>query len=206
MHGDVRRHRSGGSDRASEDLRAATLVLVADAREAVARARELLVVNRKLAAQTRVRWEISAQLLHLSPTVALPEGEFWLDGVVRWTMREVPPENDRVAVVRRQVVQVLKLWGLDQLVWKVELVVSELVTNAIRHARTPFTVSLEWDGCRLQGDVIDIGPGTPSIDRAPDTSQTGGRGLYLVDELVDRWEWQPAAGGGKSVAFYLDET
>src|SRR3954447_16244118 len=73
----------------------------------------------------------------------------------------------------------------------VRLLVSELVTNAVRHAGTgpegAIRVRLECSTGRVRGEVIDDGPGfEPSVRRSSDPLD-GGFGLTLVDELADRW-------------------
>lgn len=76
-----------------------------------------------------------------------------------------------------------------QLCQTAALLVSELVTNAVRHAGTPeFVVELEYapaDG-RLWVGVTDTGRGHP-IPRTPAATDEHGRGLQLVATLADRW-------------------
>lgn len=63
------------------------------------------------------------------------------------------------------------------------LVVSELATNAVRHAQTPFDVVVRANGhVRLE---IEDGSTEVPVPRAP--SEEGGRGLAIVDQLCDRW-------------------
>ena len=69
-----------------------------------------------------------------------------MDGFSRWILAGVPAVADRVPYVRRQAVTVLELWGLRDLLWVVELMLTELVANAVRHAGTPFTVVMPWNG------------------------------------------------------------
>jgi two-component sensor histidine kinase len=67
----------------------------------------------------------------------------------------------------------------------VALLVSEVVTNAVRHAATVVEVHAVYDG-RLRVEVSDDGLGWPRVVHArPDAS--GGRGLLIVDELATRW-------------------
>jgi anti-sigma regulatory factor (Ser/Thr protein kinase) len=70
----------------------------------------------------------------------------------------------------------------------VELVVSELVTNAVLHGAGTLVLRLELDddGC-IQGDVVDEGGGFEYELRQEGFEQVGGRGLFLVDRLTDRW-------------------
>lgn len=73
------------------------------------------------------------------------------------------------------------------------LIVSELVTNAVRHGRAGSAVDLllRWDGRTLRVEVHSIGPFarpfSPGPLGPPDIGQTGGWGLRLVDALASRW-------------------
>ncbi|HEX8204698.1 MAG TPA: ATP-binding protein [Solirubrobacteraceae bacterium] len=75
------------------------------------------------------------------------------------------------------------------------LLVSELVTNAVRHARTErFEVKLEVAPDRLRLEVHDEGGGfVPEI--APSDDGSGGYGLFIVERLADRWGVERDAGG-----------
>jgi len=75
--------------------------------------------------------------------------------------------------------------GDPALAQTVALLVSELVTNAVRHAATAVEVHAVYDG-RVRVEVTDDGLGWPRVVHArPDAS--GGRGLRIVDELATRW-------------------
>jgi anti-sigma regulatory factor (Ser/Thr protein kinase) len=71
------------------------------------------------------------------------------------------------------------------------LLVSELVTNAIRHAglseADQITLVLETDDRGLRIEVRDPGPGFELAEPTPDPARPSGWGLYLVRELSDRW-------------------
>ena len=72
-----------------------------------------------------------------------------------------------------------------------ELLVSELVTNAIRHAGLDdgdtITLSVEASDRALRIEVSDPGPGFAPAEPYPDSDHPSGWGLYLVRELSDRW-------------------
>ncbi|MFJ2584095.1 SpoIIE family protein phosphatase [Streptomyces sp. NPDC087538] len=107
----------------------------------------------------------------------------------------VPPGNTSVwpvatdpaavAQVRQDAAQQLREWGLEELVFTTELVLSELVTNAIRHAGGPVEVRLIRAG-QLTCEVSDPSATQPRMRRALLTDE-GGRGLYLVAQLTTRW-------------------
>jgi anti-sigma regulatory factor (Ser/Thr protein kinase) len=85
------------------------------------------------------------------------------------------------------------------------LLISELVTNAVRHGSPPILLALECDGEGLRVRVRD---GAPALPRPRDSipEDEGGRGLALVDALSDAWGAEPVVdehGGGKSVWFEL---
>ncbi|HEX5615618.1 MAG TPA: ATP-binding protein [Acidimicrobiia bacterium] len=85
----------------------------------------------------------------------------------------------------------------------ITLMVSELASNAIRHARTPFTVSVERTGDVVKVEVTDSGSGDP-VRRSPDPSEPAGRGLRIVDALADEWGVHHARGADKTVWFSID--
>lgn len=79
----------------------------------------------------------------------------------------------------------LRTWGLEELAFTTELVLSELLTNAIRYAGGPVKVRLIRAG-RLICEVSDPSATHPRMRRALLTDE-GGRGLYLVAQLTTRW-------------------
>lgn len=101
---------------------------------------------------------------------------------VRW---EFPAQAEAVADTRRVVRGALEEWGLDDLVFTTELVVTELVTNAFRHASGPIGLRLIRDRT-LVCEVSDPSDTQPRMRRALSTDE-GGRGLLLVAQLTDRW-------------------
>ena len=84
------------------------------------------------------------------------------------------------------------------LVEDVELVVSELVTNAMRHGRGQITMHLEVAADRVVVGVQDQGADQPS-PREPDAADLNGRGLALVAILAAEWGVRPEPAGGKVV-------
>lgn len=81
----------------------------------------------------------------------------------------------------------LRLWGLPELVDAACLALSELVTNAFTHGRgTSVTVRLFLTPTELCFEVCDGSPWVPKRP-SPDPLASGGRGLSLVDAVVDAW-------------------
>jgi anti-sigma regulatory factor (Ser/Thr protein kinase) len=90
-----------------------------------------------------------------------------------------------VAEARKVATQQLSAWGLDELAFTTELVVSELVTNAIRYASGPIRLRLITDRA-LICEVSDGAATAPHL-RHPKTTDEGGRGLFLISQFTQRW-------------------
>ena len=87
---------------------------------------------------------------------------------------------------------------------KVELMVSELATNALLYAQTEFRVGVEVSRGVLRIEVTDAGAGMPRAASAPPHSEPHGRGLLIVAGLADSWGVvEGTAGHGKTVWFQL---
>jgi len=117
----------------------------------------------------------------------LPDGKLTANGSARWPLPDIPPRPEQVTYVRHQTRLVLSLWRLTDLLAAVEVLVSELATNAVRHARTLFTVAAVWDGLTLRVQVSDASPLSPRPRRAARPDREGGRGLLLVDAIATDW-------------------
>ncbi len=95
------------------------------------------------------------------------------------------PEDAAPGRARRLARRQLSRWGMDELSDSVELLVSEVVTNAVRYASRPVTLRL------LRTDVLrcEVGDDVPQLPRLRQARATdeGGRGLYLVNRLARRW-------------------
>jgi anti-sigma regulatory factor (Ser/Thr protein kinase) len=91
------------------------------------------------------------------------------------------------------------LEGLDT---RVALAVSEVASNAILHARTPFTVCVLVDAARVRVEVTDQDPRIP-VRQDYATDSVTGRGLAIVEELSDRWG-ADRRDGDKTVWFEID--
>ncbi|TXS46221.1 PAS domain S-box protein [Streptomyces sp. uw30] len=98
---------------------------------------------------------------------------------------DLPADPAAVADARKTAARMLAEWGLDELAFTTELVVSELVTNAIRYAIGPIRVRLIRERA-LVCEVFDGGATAPHL-RHPRTTDEGGRGLLLVSQFTQRW-------------------
>ncbi|NEW75905.1 SpoIIE family protein phosphatase [Streptomyces rhizosphaericus] len=104
------------------------------------------------------------------------------DRVASW---EVPSDPAAVSGVRAEVMRKLAEWGLDEAAFTAELVLSELITNAIRHATGPIRVQVLRDRA-LICEVSDSSSTSPHLRYAA-TMDEGGRGLFLVAQFAERW-------------------
>ncbi len=104
------------------------------------------------------------------------------DRIAEW---RVPSDPAAVGEVRASVTRQLTEWGLDDLVFTTELILSELVTNAIRYGNGPIEVRMLRDRS-LICEVFDGSNTSPHLRYAASTDE-GGRGLFLVAQLTERW-------------------
>ncbi|MFE0514079.1 SpoIIE family protein phosphatase [Streptomyces sp. NPDC058964] len=113
------------------------------------------------------------------------------DSVATW---ELPFDPATVANARQKATDQLTAWHLDEAAFITELVVSELVTNAIRYGRPPIQLRLIHDNNTLTCEVFDSSDTAPHMRRAR-TFDEGGRGLLLVGQLSQRWGTRHASAG-----------
>ncbi|MFD9126232.1 SpoIIE family protein phosphatase [Kitasatospora sp. NPDC059571] len=99
--------------------------------------------------------------------------------------REVPIDPAAVADLRAWTTATLEAWDLGDLVFSTELILSELVTNAIRYGSPPVRVRLLRDRA-LICEVSDGSSTAPHLRYAATTDE-GGRGLFLVAQLTTHW-------------------
>ncbi|MFD8068364.1 ATP-binding SpoIIE family protein phosphatase [Streptomyces parvulus] len=100
-------------------------------------------------------------------------------------VRRLPPDGTAAGQARTAVREQLVRWALEELVDTTELVVSELVGNALRYGNAPGELRLLRHE-RLSVEVSDSGPDLPQIQHA-DVSDESGRGLQLINMLCRRW-------------------
>ncbi|WP_328666084.1 ATP-binding protein [Streptomyces sp. NBC_00322] len=107
-----------------------------------------------------------------------------------------------VSLARVELRKILAVWGLTRIEDAALVVLSELITNAVRHARVSpgreieTRYQLTCDGVRVE--VHDSADGWPQ-KRDADSDSEGGRGLVLVSALADQWGVSERGGVGKSV-------
>lgn len=116
------------------------------------------------------------------------------------------PQADSVCRARHVTRTTLQNWGLSDLTDDASLVVSELVTNAVRYARYPVG---EWSDYPITLVLLRIPPhvmlavSDPSdrvpAPKQPDVVSEHGRGLHIVETYSQAWGWDPLDHGGKAV-------
>ncbi|MER7977808.1 SpoIIE family protein phosphatase [Streptomyces sp. NPDC095817] len=104
------------------------------------------------------------------------------DRIAEW---HVPSEPAAVGEVRAAVTRRLTEWGLDEMAFTTELILSELVTNAVRYGNGHIGVRVLYDRT-LICEVLDGSSTSPHLRYAASTDE-GGRGLFLVSQMADRW-------------------
>ncbi|MFI6770451.1 SpoIIE family protein phosphatase [Streptomyces sp. NPDC050355] len=103
--------------------------------------------------------------------------------VAEW---DVPRDPAAVGPVRNDCVRQLTDWGLQHIAFGTELILSELVTNAIRYGAEPLHVRLLYTTRTLICEVSDGSSTSPHIRQAKDTDEDG-RGLFLVAQFAEQW-------------------
>ena len=121
-------------------------------------------------------------------------------GVANRAELHLPAQSTSVPQARLFVRESLASWGLDAMIEAAVLVVSELTTNAVLHARTELVVRLAVnDAGGLRIEVVDAAEGHPRV-RGHSAGATTGRGLFIVEDLAREWGVEPAGPGpGKTV-------
>ncbi|WBP91846.1 SpoIIE family protein phosphatase [Kitasatospora cathayae] len=112
------------------------------------------------------------------------------DQVATW---DVPDDFAAVSRIRNACDDQLIAWDLEELTYTTELILSELVTNAIRYGTAPIRVRMLRD-TSLVCEVSDASSTAPHL-RYADTADEGGRGLFLVAQLAARWGTRYTARG-----------
>ena len=118
-----------------------------------------------------------------------------------------PHSPQAVGQARHQLAAALDGWGLADFAEGAALVLSELMTNALRHVRPTEVLVIETRFVPMDGgvriEVYDAGADRPELRKAA-VDEEGGRGLALVDALTGgRWGVRGSADGGKAVWAFI---
>jgi len=95
---------------------------------------------------------------------------------------------------RRFVRATLSQWGLDRMKDRVELVASELITNALLHAASPAQLRIEKLPDRVRLELGDESESLPQLTK-PNHDATSGRGVFLIDTVTSCWGITPTDTG-----------
>ena len=108
----------------------------------------------------------------------------------------LPVHGLAARLARRATRNTLACWGLDHLGETAALLVSELVSNAVRHAHASpvLKLGLEVSGTYLRMEVLDANP-DPPLPRVPGALGESGFGFVLIEALADRWGVRTTAAG-----------
>jgi hypothetical protein len=144
------------------------------------------------------------------PQLLLVPSAWWETPAV--TSRPLSPAPEEARTARQFVRELLTCWGLGHLTDDAELIVAELVVNAVKHglrtvsySATPGSFaasSLRLCLLRRVGEIM-LAVTDPSdeapVPRTPDWTGESGRGLQIVGALSYVWGWSPIEGHGKAV-------
>ena len=155
--------------------------------------------------------------LPASPPQFLPVPSAWWE-TPAVTSRPLSPAPEEARTARQFVRELLTCWGLGYLSDDAELIIAELVGNAVRHGlrTSPQIIPLGREApalrlCLLRriGEVM-LAVTDPSEDapmpKAPSADGESGRGLQIVSALSYVWGWSPIEGNGKAVWAVLKST
>jgi anti-sigma regulatory factor (Ser/Thr protein kinase) len=105
------------------------------------------------------------------------------------------PTNEATTLARGLVDEACLQWRLQHLQDNAELIITELVTNVIRHANTDMEVRIRtYDGV-FELSVRDGSPNRPELGSRDDWVSEAGRGLLVIDALSAAWGSTPTADG-----------
>ncbi|MEU6478629.1 SpoIIE family protein phosphatase [Streptomyces sp. NPDC047017] len=131
---------------------------------------------------------------HPSDDVALLVARTRLLDPSRVAVWDVPFDASAVSRLRTDVSRRLRDWELEDSAFATELILSELLTNAIRYGAPPVRVRILLGSTTLVCEVSDGSNTSPRLRRAATTDE-GGRGLFLVSQFADRWGTRYVANG-----------
>jgi anti-sigma regulatory factor (Ser/Thr protein kinase) len=99
----------------------------------------------------------------------------------------LPHDTSAPTVARRTVTRHFDGLLQSERLGDLQLLLTELVGNAVLHGRGEIVLRLQFDGSTVRGEVIDQGGGFEHELRVSGPDEVGGRGLMLVERLASRW-------------------
>lgn len=145
-----------------------------------------------------VRDSSIARFLPVHPTVDAAIANVDLPPKRRWTQLELPPMVASSADARRHVTDTVVRWGVPEVTADAVSVATELVENAVRHARTDLRLRLELRRGMLTVAVSDNSR-AEAVLREPLAGGPTHNGLHIVSCLATKWGCTPDPSGGKVV-------
>ena len=127
----------------------------------------------------------------------------WTTLMVRSASEPFPPTLSSPREIRSFVSSTIRHWGFHSLCETAELLVSEVVTNVVVHARTPGLATVTALPAGVRVEVTDGGRDLPET-RRPGPTEPEGRGLGIVAALSRRWGIE-VSHDAKTVWFELDD-
>jgi anti-sigma regulatory factor (Ser/Thr protein kinase) len=124
------------------------------------------------------------------------------DPAPRSAQRRFPGDASSAPSARRFAGDVITAWGLSEVADTAQLLLGEVITNAVQHTVGDVRVRVAHEAGRLRVEVIDGSDRVPDV-RPIDTDAENGRGLFIVQALADGWGYEPVETGGKTVWFEL---
>lgn len=115
------------------------------------------------------------------------------------------PSPESVAAARQWSARRTQRAGLDTMSETVALLVSEMVTNVVLHARTSCELSLRTCGPKVRVEVRDGNPALPEESKLADPLASSGRGMQLIRALSDACGADTLPDGGKVVWFQMSD-
>jgi anti-sigma regulatory factor (Ser/Thr protein kinase) len=153
--------------------------------------------DRKLANSAGRRPE--GRYLRFASSLGSALAQAGLQPPLRCTRLHLPASPTAARTARRVLARACEEWGVPGCRGTGELVVSELVTNALQHARSDLDLVIASDGARMVRigvrDPLRVAPAT----RSPSEDSLGGRGLQIVETVAEASGALPTADGGKVV-------
>jgi anti-sigma regulatory factor (Ser/Thr protein kinase) len=108
-------------------------------------------------------------------------------GAQRVAQQVLPHSDEAPAIGRAFVSDALRRWKLDALVETAALLTSELVTNAVVHARSTSSLTVQQIHDAIRVELLDRGHGRVALRRSSPGAVGGGRGLFIVEQLATAW-------------------
>lgn len=153
--------------------------------------------TRRSPAVTYDRSHLLPPLAAFEPSLSAPEG----------AVCALRPTSTSSRTAREFAANTLNSWGLHDLVDDAVVIISELVTNAVRHGLPPYAAAAGDMPIKLtlvrQGQFVvcivsDPSDQNPKVRTADDVCENG-RGLHVIEALSRVWGWTPLPGSGKAV-------